>query len=96
MPTKTFSSRADAQKLSFANGLTRRELGMSFGQYCGSVVLDSICESASLPDLGSQKPASARVRAAEALKGISTRFSNPEIAQLSDAEVRDLLASRYA
>lgn len=33
MATKTFSSRADAEKLAYADALAKKEYGMSFGQY---------------------------------------------------------------
>lgn len=42
MATKTFSCRADAEKLAYADALAKKEYGMSFGQYCGTVLLNGI------------------------------------------------------
>lgn len=47
MATKTFSSRADAEKLAYAGcRLAKKECGMSFGQYCGTVLLNGIEQTA--------------------------------------------------
>ena len=44
MATKTFSGRADAEKILLADALARQEYGLSFGQYCSGVLVDYICE----------------------------------------------------
>ena len=50
MATKTFSGRADAEKILLADALARQEYGLSFGQYCSGVLVDYICETGALPD----------------------------------------------
>ena len=45
MATKTFSGRADAEKILLADALARQEYGLSFGQYCSGVLVDYICET---------------------------------------------------
>lgn len=42
MATRTFSGRVDEGALAFADALARRDYGLSFGQYCGTILLDSI------------------------------------------------------
>ena len=42
MATKTFSGRADEAKLARADALTQRVFGLSFGQYCATVLLDQL------------------------------------------------------
>lgn len=49
MATKTFSCRADAEKLAYADALAKKEYGMSFGQYCGTVLLNGIEQTGELP-----------------------------------------------
>lgn len=49
MATKTFSGRADAEKILLADALARQEYGLSFGQYCSGVLVDYICETGALP-----------------------------------------------
>lgn len=96
MATKTFSSRADEGLLAFADALARREYGLSYGQYCGTVLLDAIERSGHMPDLEPSGVATdEKKRAASFIKGFSTRKKNPEIAALSDDEIRSLIASRY-
>ena len=96
MLTKTFSARADSEKLAYADELARREYGMSFGQYCGSVLLDLACKTSELP-----KPAEGNERltkrkeAWERMKARSGAFGNPDIAAMSDAEIKELVARRY-
>ena len=55
MATKTFSGRADAEKILLAEALAQKEYGMSFGQYCGTVLLDAIQQEGKMPDLPQKK-----------------------------------------
>ena len=42
MATKTFSSRADEASLAYADAMAHERFGISFGQYCGSVLIDAM------------------------------------------------------
>lgn len=96
MSTKTFSSRADEDSLAFADMLARREYGLSFGQYCGTVLLNAIERTGKMPDLVVDGIVEQKKRAATFIKDFADRARDPKIAELSDAEVCDLIASRYA
>ncbi|MEC4273102.1 hypothetical protein VJ923_08020 [Adlercreutzia sp. R25] len=93
MATKTFSGRVDEGALAFADALAQREYGLSFGQYCGTVLLDSIQTTGTMPSLVA--PSSGKSDAAAFIKGFAARARHPEVGRLSDAEVRDLIAGRY-
>lgn len=94
MKTKTFSGRADAEKLAYADARTRKEFGMSYGQYCASTLLDAVYENAPLPQ-EPENPMEHKKQAIAELKRLSAQFVNPELDKLSDAQIRDLIASRY-
>lgn len=93
MATKTFSGRVDEEALAFADALARREYGLSFGQYCGTILLDSIQVTGVMPSLPSPSPS--KGDAASFIKGFASRARHPEVGRLSDAEVRAMIASRY-
>ena len=95
MPTKTFSSRVDAADLAFAETVTRSQFGMSFGQYCGSVLIEAIKEGVELParDNAASK---ARADAIAGIKSIADLPHDPEIAQMSDQQIKSLITGRYA
>lgn len=95
MATKVFSSRADEGSLAFADALARKEYGLSFGQYCGTVLLRSIETTGRMPPLESKADADRKKRAASFIKGFSSHRKNPDIGKLSDSEIRSLIASRY-
>ena len=96
MATKVFSSRADAKALAFADSLARRRYGISYGQYCGTVLLEYIDDAGALPPIGSaKKEGDAKRRAAALIKDFSARPHNSRIGAMTDAEVRDLMAARY-
>ncbi|MDO4289621.1 MAG: hypothetical protein Q4C41_00130 [Eggerthellaceae bacterium] len=94
MATKTFSSRADEKSLAFADALARQGYGMSFGQYCGTVLLDVIERTGKLPQLDAACDERKR-QAASVIKGFSARVRHAEVGRMSDAEIRELIASRY-
>ena len=96
MATKTFSSRADEKALAFADALAHQEYGLSFGQYCGTVLLDAIERTGKMPNLVVDGLAEQKKRAATFIKGFASRAHDSAIGTLSDSEVRDLIASRYA
>lgn len=95
MATRTFSSRADEEQLAFADALSRREYGMSYGQYCGTVLLGSIKATGSLPRLAQAEEDARKKAAASLIRGFSAHVRNPEVARLSDEGIRELIASRY-
>lgn len=96
MPTKVFSGRADEEKLAFADSLAKREYGLSYGKYCGTVLLDSIDNSGKLPAIDTSPARLKRKKAAAAfIKGFSERKHDAAIGRMSDAEIRDLIARRY-
>ena len=95
MATKTFSSRADERRLAYADAITRKKYGMSFGQYCGSILLDAIYNGAELPDAQSAGTLDRKASAIATMKSLSARPHDEGIGRMSDAEVKQLIASRY-
>lgn len=95
MATKTFSSRAEEGSLAFADALARREYGLSFGQYCGTVLLNAIERTGSMPQLECQEERPGKKRAAGIIKGFAARAVDPAIGRMLDGEIRDMVASRY-
>lgn len=95
MATKTFSSRAEEKSLAFADALARREYGLSFGQYCGTVLLDTIERTGSLPQMERWERQSGKKRAANVIKDFAARALDPAIGRMSDEEIHDLIAGRY-
>ena len=96
MTTKTFSGRADADALALANALTQAEHKMSFGQYCGSVLIDAICQRRQLPTWPQDADWQERRNEARAfICGFADRPHDSAIAAMSDDEIRDLIASHY-
>lgn len=95
MATKIFSGRVDEDKLAFADALAQREYGLSFGQYCGSVLLDHIDSTGHFPALKSGTGHQDKVKAAAFIKSFASRATRPQIGHMSDTEIRDLVASRY-
>lgn len=95
MATKTFSGRADAEKILLAEALAQKEYGMSFGQYCGTVLLDAIQQEGKMPDLPQKKVSARKRHALAVIKSFPGRPHNPEIGRMTDEEIRDLIANRY-
>ena len=96
MATKTFSGRADAEKLAFVNSLTQAEHGMSFGQYCASILLDAINQQRKLP--ASQEDAAQQAKREQAydfIRGFASLPHDEAIGRMDDGTLRDLIASRY-
>lgn len=42
MPTKTFAGRTDEKNLAYMNAVTQAQFGLSYGQYCSSVLIDAV------------------------------------------------------
>lgn len=95
MATKTFSGRVDERLLAFADELSRREHGLSFGQYCSTVLLEEIDRTGHMPQLSEGRADERKRKAAAFIKGFGTHALRPEIGKMSDAEIRDLIAGRY-
>lgn len=95
MATKVFSSRVDAERLAFADAVAQRDYGLSYGQYCGTVLLDAVQSAGRMPELAALPTDGAKHRAASFIRGFAQKATNPKIGCLSDQEVRDLVASRY-
>lgn len=95
LATKVFSSRADERLLSFADSLSRKEYGISYGQYCGTVLLRSIKATGEMPKLAAEPKSNAKKQAAAFIKGFSSRKKNVNVGLLSDSEIKSLIASRY-
>ena len=95
MASKTFSSRADANELSYMNALTREQFGMSFGQYCGSVLIEAVRQGADLPAPAHSATTDRKIRAANAIKAIASLPHDESIGRMTDGELKDLIASRY-
>jgi hypothetical protein len=96
MPTKTFSGRVDADKLAFANSLTQQRFGLSFGQYCSGVLLNVICDCGALPDIPSQSKNNKAEGAVDFIKGFSAVAHDKTIGRMTDNQIDELIAGRYA
>ena len=83
MATKTFSGRADAEKILLADALAR---------YCSGVLVDYICETGALPDT---RVHSKKKGGVAMMLSLAKKHQGSDIARLSDQEIRDLVASRY-
>lgn len=95
MTTRTFSGRVDEGLLAFADSVAKREYGLSFGQYCGTVLLDAVKRTGKMPDVSAKGDLSSKAEAASFIKSFSSRARHPEIGKLSDSEIKELIASRY-
>lgn len=95
MATKTFAGRVEEGSLSFMNSLTRKQFGMSYGQYCSSVLIEAVKEGAELPSPASGSTDGRRRAAVLKMKSLSKQGRNKEVGMMSDAEIKDLIASRY-
>ena len=95
MATKTFSSRADATGLAYAEAVARKEFGMSFGQYCGTVLVEAVNSGTELPRPPIDCAENPRKAAIARIKGIAAHAHDAEIGRMSDSQIKDLLASRY-
>ena len=97
MATQVFSARADADKLKYADNIARRECGMSFAQYCGTVVLNNVCERRHLPVSKEKMKAEEIERKKKALRDIqeiaeSLRGTDAE--NLTDEQVKWMIRNR--
>ena len=96
MATRTFSGRAEAAALDYANALTQSEHGMSYGQYCSSILLDSITSRQQLPQFPAADSMDARRKEAyEFIRSFDGLQRNEAIGSMDDDQIRDLIASRY-
>ena len=97
MATKTFSGRADADKLAYADALAEKSFGMSFGQYCSSVLLENIHTRHAFPQLQEEDSLQdRRQKALSRLREMSIRLEGSELADMTDEEMKQIIASRYA
>ena len=95
MATKTFSGRAEEKDLLFADALTHEQLGMSFGTYCATELIGALRQGATLPR--AEDDALSRRRSAIArMKQLGSLPHDPAIGRMSDRDIKDLIASRYA
>ncbi len=95
MPTKTFAGRTDEKNLAYINAVTQAQFGLSYGQYCSSVLIDAVKQGAELPRPGTSDAASRRKAAIAKMKRLSQAPKNKEIGLMSDDAIKDLIASRY-
>ena len=96
MTTTVMSARVDANQLKFADKLAKTNYGCNFAKYC-TMLLSNAFETKSLPKINQGKKVS-NGEQKEILGFIKTFRQNathPEIATLSDSELKDLIAKRY-
>lgn len=92
MATKTFSGRADEEKILLADALAQQEYGLSFGQYCSGVLVDYVCETGSLPNT---RVRSKKKSGVATMLSLAKKHRGSDMARLSDQEIRDVIAGRY-
>lgn len=95
MTTKTFSSRTSEANLAYMDALTRSEFGVSYGQYCGSILIDAVRSGESLPRPHANEGASRRATAVERMKAFPLEHRNADVGHMSDEEIKHLIARRY-
>lgn len=95
MATRTFSSRADETALEYADALTHQQFGMSYGQYCGSVLIEAIRQGAELPRPPQTDETERRKDAVAKMKAFSARAHDETVGHMSDDEIKHLIAGRY-
>ena len=83
MATKTFSSRADSAKLAYADSVTRSQFNMSFGQYCGSVLVEAISQGVPLPNALGESAQERKANAAAKIKSVAKSFMEKNSAAVS-------------
>ena len=96
MATKTFASRADETSLAYADAMAHERFGISFGQYCGSVLIDAIRQGAELPEPPRENATKRKVAAVSKLKALASLPHDASIGRMPDDQIDDLIASRYA
>lgn len=97
--TKTFSGRADANKLEYADVVCHQQLGMSFGKFCSGELVDYIYENGTLPELQtSPQPNDAIVKMQTLISRCSlekrTGFGEL-VGNMTDDELSDLSRLRF-
>ena len=75
--------------------LQKKEYGMSFGQYCGTVLLNGIEQTGELPRYKNEDEFARKKQAIEFMKDFSSYPHNERIGRMADEELKDLIASRY-
>ena len=95
MATKTFSGRANADELAYADSIARAQYGISFGQYCSGILLRAIQQTGKLPNLGNNALRPQKEEALNVIKGFSQHVTHPEVASLDESQIKDLIASKY-
>lgn len=96
MATKTFSGRAEEDKLAYADALTQREYGISYGQYCATVLLNQVQLQHALPVFARENDApTRRVAALHRLREMSEQLRGSKLATMDEGEMKALVASRY-
>ncbi len=92
MSTKIFSSRTDEEKLRIVEEIAQRDANISFGQFCGTTVVDYVYEIGKLPDLELPDQTKSGI---ETMIALSEKHGASKLSGMSDAEIKDLIASRY-
>ena len=74
---------------------------MSFGRFCSTHVIDYVCAHGTLPALDAEHPnedAFATLRSLSLAHGTGSNSNagDPSIALLSDSQIDDMIAGRYA
>lgn len=100
IPTKTFSGRADENKLKFADLICSQEIGMSFGQFCAGDLVNYIYETGNLPDLRTEAQANTAI---EKMQNLIATYSLEKkssfgklVANMDDAGLSDFADSSMA
>lgn len=96
MPTVVMSTRVDADQLKFADKLAKEKYGCNFAKFC-KMMLSQISINKAMPIVENKPkiPDKERKRILVSIKKIGENPAHPEIALMSDKEIRDLIAERY-
>ena len=99
MATAVMSARCDKDKLAFADKLARKQYGMSFAKYCGTIVLNQACEARELPKFEERNTLAQKQSDHEnlmkSIREFGKKAKHSEVGEFSDSEIKDKIESRY-
>lgn len=96
MATKTFSGRVEESALAYADALTRAQFGVSYGQYCATMLIDALKDGAELPAPGNEGLAGKRLASLNSIRALQKQKHNAAVGRMPDDEIKALIGARYA
>lgn len=95
MASRSFSITAEEAAFEYADEATHQLFGMSYGEYCGSVLIKAIQQGVELPKASHIDEADQRKNAVAKMQAFSKHAHNEAIGHMSDEEIKNLISVRY-